>query len=123
VICCQYAAGGGGVFAVIFAVAAAIEGAEWVLARIWWIAGWSAAVLAVAVVIVSRLARRARARDTAPLALWRGAPAQLHADPVAELPRAQPQAIAPVINLNFYGVPDERAATVIRTAIEGTAPQ
>ena len=125
VICCVMpAAGGGSVFLVIMAAVAAVEGMEWALARIWWILGTAAVIAALAVAAMVPLMRWARRRDAQPVALWRGeAPARLRAEPVTELPRTERPAIAPaVINLNFYGVPADERATIIRTAIEGNEP-
>ena len=118
--------GTGPVILAVVAGCAAVEGAEWVLARIFWILGTGLLFMVALAVILGWLMRWTARRDAVRVPLWRdtGAPpAQLYAEPVTELPRTERPAIAPaVINLNFYGVPAAERATIIRTAIEGNGP-
>jgi hypothetical protein len=71
-------------------------------------------VLAVAAAVA--LSRWADRRDARRAAAWE--PRYVRALPAAPRP-----AIAPVYNLNFYGVPADERAAVIRNAIEGSEPQ
>lgn len=114
-----HCAGCGGGVAVPVVVLAALEGAAWVLAHILWILGTAAVCAVLTGVAVARLARWSDARAAR---LWAQRPVQLHAAPVTE-PRAERAAIAPaVVHLNFYGVPADERATIIRTAIERNEP-
>ena len=124
-ICCVMPAAGGSIFGAIVVAVAAVYGIEWALARILWILSAAVIIAVVTVAAMVPLMRWAQRRDAVRLPLWRvrEAPAQLYAEPVTELPRTERPAIAPaVINLNFYGVPADERATIIRTAIEGNEP-
>jgi hypothetical protein len=108
----------------VAAAAAAVEGVEWVLAWLWLIALLALAVTVATMLAVAWLMRWTQRQDAARVPLWRGvaAPAEIRAEPVSELPRTDRPAIAPVINLNFYGADGtDMAARVLRTAIPGTA--
>jgi hypothetical protein len=132
-ICCVMpAAGGGSAFLVIMAAVAAVEGIEWVLARIWWIAGSAAIIAALAVAAVIPLMRWAERRDSRRLPLWtvRDAPASVTATVIPQaVPAVQRPELAgsvPAIEhnygpvLKFYGAEGEaQAARVIRQALMG----
>ena len=115
-ICCVMPAAGGGIVGAIVVAIAAIYGIEWVAARIFWIPG-SAAVIA-AMVLLMRWARR---RDALRLPLWRvrEVPAQLYAEPVTELPRAERQVIENHWHVHHHYAGGPEPAHV--TAIPGTA--
>ncbi len=97
----------------------AVYGLAWIAEHIIEVAAISAAcgVLAVAAVVALM-----RWQDRRAARVWAQRPAQLRAERVAEVPRPERPAIAPVVNLNFYGLPDDERATIIRTAIERTGP-
>ena len=117
-ICVQCAAGGGaGIFGAVLAVVIASEGIEWVLARIWWIAGFAAIVIALAAVVLWRLMRWAHARDERYRQAWAERQAVL-AVPRPQVPGPQRQAIAPApVHIHFHGLPDADQAHIIRQAL------
>ena len=121
-ICVQCAAGGGGILVFIMAAVAAIEGAEWVLARIFWILGTGLLCAVLAALAVARLMRWAQRRDARPAALWtvREAPrpVQLRVEPVLEPPRAErPAAIEYHVHHHYADGPEPaRVATIPGTA-------
>lgn len=122
-ICVQCATGGGAaIFAAVFAAVAAIQGLEWVLARIWWIAGSAAVITALAVAAVIPLMRWAERRDARRLPLWkvREVPASVTATVI-------PQAVTgarPAIENHFHvhhHYADGREPVRVFTAIPGQA--
>ena len=118
---CSGCAGGVSVPPVAFAAA---FGFAWVLNHLIEVAVVSAAcgVLAVAAVVaLMRWADRRDARRAAATSLWtvRAEVIDTPRQQAAVTPAARP-AIAPaVVNLNFYGLPDEQQAAVIRRALDG----
>ena len=119
-----HCAGCGGGAGLPVAAFGAAYGFVWVTEHLAEVIVTSAAcgVLAVAAVVaLMRWADRRDARRAAATSLWTvraeviDAPRQQAAVP----PAGQP-AIAPaVVNLNFYGLPDEQQAAVIRRALDG----
>lgn len=124
-ICCAApAAGGGGVIVFVMAAVAAVEGVQWILARIWWILGTGLLCAVLAAVAVGWLMRWARRRDARPVALWRPRevswePAgQLRAEPVTELPRAEwPAAIENHYHVHHHYAGDAERAIPRRSSI------
>jgi hypothetical protein len=103
------------------------ETVQWVAERIWWIGGTVAACFVLATAASMWLERLSDAR-CARFAEQRGIASRADVDElnpagVAWLLRHEQQrpAIGPVVNFNFYGVPADERAAVIRTAIPGTA--
>ena len=108
-------AGGSAVLAIL-AIAAAVKGAEWAAARIWWILGTGVVCAALCAAAVRWLIGWSDRHDAR---VWSQRPAQLNAQAVAEVPRAERRELGPaVVNLNFYGLADGQRAAVIRQAIE-----
>jgi NhaP-type Na+/H+ or K+/H+ antiporter len=111
-----YTTGGGGIVLPAVAVVLAIGAAEWAAARLWWIIGGAVACAVLTAAAVRWLIRRQESRE----ALYAARrPAQLAAQPVTEIPRAQRQAIAGDLHVHFHGVPDGEHAAVIRQALGG----
>lgn len=117
---------GGGWFiyvAAIAAAAAAIEGTEWVLARIWWIIGAAFVIAVLTGLVLARLMRWARARDERDAVAWERRRVQLEVPRparAAEIPPPQPQAIAPV-SVYVINVANADQAAIIRQALPGQA--
>lgn len=112
-ICVQCAAGGGGVL-VIFAAVAAIEGLQWLLARIWWITGTAVVIIAAGVALVV-LIRRAEERSAERVAIWRAErwPEVGTAD-AAQIPRAERRAVENHYHVHHhYAGPEPARATAI----------
>ena len=101
------------------AAGAAIEGTEWVLARIWWITGAAFIIAALAALALAWLMRWARTRDERDAVAWERRRVQLEVPRparAAEIPAPQPQAIAPV-SVYVINVPGEDQACVIHQAL------
>ncbi len=109
---------------VAVAAGAGAQIAAWLLAWLWLITGLAAAAAVVTALAVAWLMRWARARDDRDAAAWaqRRAAELPRAERLSAIPLAQRPAIAPVVNLNFYGADGEdQAARVLRGVIPGTA--
>jgi hypothetical protein len=105
--------------AVLIAAGAVV--AEAVLEIIWWLVAVLAvsAVLAVAlaVAVVPRLAARRDRQDAAAWAALR--PAQLPAEPVTPLPRAERPVLEQHVHYHYHAAGGEQAAAIIRQALPG----
>ena len=102
-------AGGGAALAVAAAVAA-LEGVAWVLANLLWILGTGAACAVLAGVAVARLMRWS---DDRAARVWAQRPARLRAEPVPEVPRAEPAAIegGTHVHLHYHAAPGAEVTT------------
>jgi len=117
---CAGCGGGSAAPVVAFAI---FCGVDWIAAHIVEVAAVSAACGVLAVAAVVALMRWADRRDALRTALWAvraeaaGTPRVATAVTSAERPALAPA----VMNLNFYGVPADERAAIIRTAFPGTA--
>ena len=92
----------------------AFLGLEWVAQHLAAVAAVSAAcgVLSVAAVVaLMRWCERRETRAAARTTLW------IAREVPAAAPRPERPVIAPVVNLNFYGVPEYERAAIIRNAL------
>ena len=94
----------------------AFLGLEWVVEHLVEVAAVSAtcgALSVAAVVVLMRWCERREVAFAARTTLW------VAREVPAAAPRPERPAIGPMVNLNFYGVPEHERAAIIRNALTG----